>query len=152
MQCEEFYTYIYYDPLRNNIPIYVGKGCKERAWIHLSKTKINIQFRNRLRTLKKYNIKPIIGIYAGLDEEFSLFLEEELISKFGRRDLGTGSLYNLSTGGDGARNGPLSCDKISKALTGESLSKISAASSTRTYSEEARRNMSESAKRRWQKR
>lgn len=122
MQCEEFYTYVYYDPLRNNTPIYVGKGCNERAWIHLSKTKINVQFRNRLRTLKKNNIKPVIGIYAGLSEELSLFLEEELIFKFGRRDLGTGTLYNLSTGGDGARNGPESCKKISNALLGKKKS------------------------------
>lgn len=50
MQCEEclifmknkkqYYTYIYYDPSRNNEPIYVGKGYDKRAWDHLtSKTK-----------------------------------------------------------------------------------------------------------------
>ena len=41
------------------------------------------------------------AIYAGFDEEFALFLEEELIQKLGRKDLGLGTLLNLTDGGEG---------------------------------------------------
>ena len=95
-----YYTYIYYDPLRNNIPIYVGKGKEERVWAHLKLIGPNSKFMNRLKTLAKNNIMPNIGIYSYLDEEFAFFLEQELISKFGRRDLNTGTLYNLTPGGE----------------------------------------------------
>lgn len=52
--------------------------------------------------MKRGCVIPIIGIYAGLDEEMSYLLEEELISKFGRKDLNKGSLLNLTDGGEGA--------------------------------------------------
>jgi len=32
----EYYTYIYYDPLRNWEPMYVGKGKDDRALVHLA--------------------------------------------------------------------------------------------------------------------
>lgn len=94
-----FYTYIFYDPSRNNEPFYVGKGKGDRAWRHFSR-KGNHPFIQRIQYLKKNNIKPGLGIYAGLDEEFALFLEEELIKSFGRKDLNTGPLLNLSDGGE----------------------------------------------------
>ncbi len=31
------YTYIYYDPSRNNEPIYVGQGINDRVWVHFSR-------------------------------------------------------------------------------------------------------------------
>ena len=95
-----FYTYIYYDPSRNNEPIYVGKGHNNRAWKHLNRRDMH-PFIQRLQKMKRNNIKPVIGLYAGFDEEFALFLEEELISKFGRKDLGIGFLLNLTDGGEG---------------------------------------------------
>lgn len=95
-----FYTYIYYDPSRRNEPIYVGMGQKKRAWVHL-RAKRKSPFIQRLQFMKKNNISPVIGIYADLDKEFALFLEEELITKFGRKDLGLGSLLNLTNGGEG---------------------------------------------------
>ncbi len=52
--------------------------------------------------MKKNNIKPVIGLYSGLEEEFAHLLEQELISKFGRKDLGNGPLLNLTDGGEGA--------------------------------------------------
>lgn len=102
MQCDNFYTYIYYDPSRSHEPLYVGKGNTNRAWDHLtSKSKKPHPFIHRLRFMKRNNIVPIIGMYSGLDEELALFLEEELISKFGRKDLGHGPLLNLTNGGEG---------------------------------------------------
>ncbi len=95
-----YYTYIYYDPSKNNEPIYVGKGHDDRVWHHLTRL-TNSPLYYRLRKMKKNGINPIIGIYAELDEEFAHFLEEELISKFGRKDLGRGTLLNLTDGGEG---------------------------------------------------
>jgi len=95
-----FYTYIYYDPSRNNEPIYVGMGQKNRAWDHL-RAKRKSPFIQRLQFMKKNNIKPNIGIYTELDREFALFLEEELIAKLGRKDLKLGPLLNLTNGGEG---------------------------------------------------
>ena len=100
MHPDLFYTYIYYDPSRNNEPIYVGKGGTDRAWVHLRK-KYKHPFIQRLQFMKRNGITPIIGIYAGLDEELAYLLEQELIAKFGRKDLGLGSLLNLTDGGEG---------------------------------------------------
>lgn len=96
----KYYTYIYYDPSRLNEPIYVGKGCNERAWQHL-KSKRKSPFIQRLQFMKKNGVTPIIGIYSDIDEELSLLIEEELILKFGRKDLGKGPLLNLTDGGEG---------------------------------------------------
>jgi hypothetical protein len=117
---EYFYTYIYYDPSRDNEPIYVGKGTKERAWKHFYRKNMH-PFTQRLQFMKKNSIKPIIGIYAGLDEELAHLIEEELIAKFGRKDLGKGPLLNLTDGGEG-NNGKIISDevreKMSKKLSG----------------------------------
>src|ERR1035437_9305972 len=100
MNPDLFYTYIYYDPSRNNEPIYVGKGKNNRVWEHFKST-FNHPFVNRLKHMKNNNVSPVIGIYASMDEELALLLEVELISKFGRKDLGKGSLLNLTDGGEG---------------------------------------------------
>lgn len=112
---EYFYTYIYYDPSRDNEPIYVGKGTKERAWKHFYRKNMH-PFTQRLQFMKKNNIKPIIGIYAGLDEEFAHLLEEELIAKFGRKDLGKGTLLNLTDGGEG-NSGKIISDEVREKMS-----------------------------------
>jgi hypothetical protein len=85
--------------------------------------------------MRNKGVQPIIGIYAGLDSEFALFLEEELISKFGRKDLKKGPLLNLTDGGEGAANLNQSArDKISKTHTGRRLT------------DECKRKLSESTK------
>lgn len=140
MQCEEFYTYIYYDPSRNNEPIYVGKGKENRAWDHLtSKTKKKHPFIHRIRYMSRNNIIPIIGIYAHLDEEFAHLLEMELIQKFGRKDLGKGSLLNLTDGGQGMSGNIRSAEtraKIGKANIGKD----------RTHSQKSKDKISKSCK------
>lgn len=95
-----FYAYIYYDPSRNNEPIYVGKGSGYRAWKHL-RAKHMHPFAQRLQCMKRNGTMPVIGLYSGLDEDLALLLEIELIAKFGRKDLGKGSLLNLTDGGEG---------------------------------------------------
>lgn len=95
-----FYTYLYIDPLKNE-PIYVGKGKGDRAFQHLVRTH-NKHFSARLKIIKSNGLEPIIKFLAtNIDEELALLVETEAIMKYGRRDLGTGTLLNFTNGGEG---------------------------------------------------
>jgi hypothetical protein len=105
-----FYAYLYIDPSRTHPrvsegePIYVGKGTKQRAWAHLGRTDRH-PFTNRLKSLKKKGIEPIIKFLAqGIDEELAILVEQEAINLYGRKDLGLGPLLNLTDGGEGMAN------------------------------------------------
>ncbi len=86
-----FYTYAYLREDRT--PYYVGKGCGDR-----------------IRKRKRTDIKPpkdksrIIFLKQNLTEENAYKHEIYMISVFGRKDLGTGILYNKTNGGDGVCN------------------------------------------------
>ena len=100
-----FYTYIYRDPSRLNAKgfpeeIYVGKGKKRRAYDHLKRTGMH-PFVQRLQFMKKNDIEPQIEIIPAIDESHAYFMEECLIQIIGRKDLGLGSLLNLTDGGEG---------------------------------------------------
>jgi hypothetical protein len=82
-----FYTYAY---LREDkTPYYIGKGKGNRIY------------------LKRKNINPpkdkrrIIYLKQNLTEEEAFKHEIYMISIFGRKDLGTGILYNKTNGGEG---------------------------------------------------
>ena len=133
---EEFYAYIYYDPSRNNEPIYAGKGNDGRAWDHLSRNDRH-PFTQRLQFMKNNGVSPIIGLYAGLDEDFAHLLEMELISKFGRKDLGKGPLLNMTNGGEGVKG---------LIRSEESKRKSGAARKGKPRSEEVKEKISETKK------
>jgi hypothetical protein len=81
-----FYTYAY---LRENkTPYYIGKGCNNRAYA--SHGKISVPPKDRILFLKK-----------NLSEKNAILHEIYMISVFGRKDLGTGILLNLTNGGEG---------------------------------------------------
>lgn len=96
------YVYIYYDPRKNPIePIYIGKGTKEnRMYHHLIDCK-NIILKRKINKIKKEKLKPIIKKYKdNITNEDAINLEKKIISKYGRLDLKTGSLCNLTDGGE----------------------------------------------------
>jgi hypothetical protein len=66
--------------------------------------------------MQKNNVLPIIGIYAGLDEELAHLVEMELIAKFGRKDTRKGSLLNLTDGGEGVKGLIQSKETIQKRV------------------------------------
>ena len=100
--------------------------------------------------MRNNGVQPIIGIYAGLDEEFAFFLEEELIAKFGRKQLGTGPLLNKTDGGEGGKGAVLSDEtrnKLKMAWLGKKHSAEAKAKMSRhVKSDEHRRNLSKANK------
>jgi len=106
MTDNRFYVYIYLDPskLPKWVPIYVGKGTGGRDRQHLAPFYLNdgTYFHNKLRKLirQDFNPQPIQPL-ANLTEEEAFTWEEGLIKLYGRRDLKTGILYNLTDGGEG---------------------------------------------------
>ena len=85
-----FYVYQY---LRENgTPYYVGKGSGDRAWKKWSKKDIK----------PPQDSSRIIIVRDGLNEQEAFDLEKNLISEYGRKDLGTGILHNKTDGGEGS--------------------------------------------------
>lgn len=154
---DEFYVYMYRD--ESGTPIYVGKGKDRRAWMHLNSKKKH-PFTNKLqKMIREGNDPQPEFICKDVDEEFAFFCEEEAIRKFGRKDLGTGTLLNLTDGGEGVSGYKMSPEilkKMSEFQKGKILSeehkkKISEARKgikRGPHSEEARKRMSEAQRER----
>jgi hypothetical protein len=88
-------TYIWY---RNEVPIYVGKGSSKRARSHtLGRRKLTKLAQELLKDPNAFRLEW----FPMSSEEQAFNAEEWLVEFFGREDLGTGSLYNLTTGGTG---------------------------------------------------
>lgn len=102
-----FYVYIYIDP-RDNTPFYVGKGKGRRSLYHVRISKSKLQHResnrlkvNKIRKILSLGLEPIVEIIPMETEELALQKEIDLIEKYGRIDNSTGSLTNLTNGGEG---------------------------------------------------
>lgn len=93
------HAYIYYDPLKNNEPFYVGHGSGTRYKNHFSVKKIRTSFYARFKSIIDNGEEPLIGVYSVDDKELAQLVEEELIALIGRADLGLGPLTNQSNGG-----------------------------------------------------
>jgi hypothetical protein len=119
----EFYVYVYRDPSRSNEAIYVGKGRGRRAYDHLAR-KDKHPFTQRLQLMKRNSIEPDIEILCCNNEGVAFAAEALSIKVFGRKDLGTGTLLNLTDGGEGTSGRFTSVEtrqKMSDAKKGKPL-------------------------------
>jgi len=98
-----FYVYVYWDiSVLPCIPIYVGLGHGDRLYQHL-KNSTNIILSRKIAKLREHNITPLVfKIEEHLTLEEAINKEKEWIFYFGRRDVGTGTLYNFTDGGEGS--------------------------------------------------
>ena len=116
----KFYVYVYLDPRpgKGLQPIYVGKGTVDldRASYHWEKRCVNPFLQNVLDKIRAAGLVPQITIAAYMDDEEDAFaMERELIAKYGRRDIKTGSLCNLTDGGQGVAGLKYSEERLRKA-------------------------------------
>ncbi len=104
---DDFYVYMYCKP--DGTPFYIGKG-KEDRWEHHIKqakkqrtTDSNKLKINTIRKILKQGQEPLIKfIDTDLSEDQAFELEQFMIGWIGRFDLGTGTLTNMTNGGEGS--------------------------------------------------
>lgn len=121
----EFYIYMYLD--QDNIPFYIGKGKDSRYKIqgHLTVQYRNKLLKNKICKVGANNIK-IYFLHENITEEEAFSWESYWIKYIGRRDLGTGTLCNLTDGGEGVKGYIVSEEtrlKMSEAKKGNSCHK-----------------------------
>jgi len=118
---KEFYIYVYLDPriigeykydkyIFNNEPFYIGKGSGLRFKDHVKKSRLENNKQNflknrKIKSILKDNLNPIIKIiFKSTNEKMVLLEEIKIIKLIGRKILNTGTLTNLTDGGDGCEN------------------------------------------------
>lgn len=116
-------NYVYGNYIFEYEPFYIGKGCGNRINNTLyDKSKFKL---NKISKLNNTNIEIISKkISENLSNEDSIILEKKLINKIGRRDLNSGTLVNLTDGGDGRINSKHSIEtknKISRNRRGKGI-------------------------------
>jgi len=98
-----YYTYAY---LReDSTPYYIGKGKGYRAFR-----------KNRKGVMPPKDVSRILFLKQNLTEEEAFKHEKYMITVFGRKDLGTGILRNLTEGGDGV-SGLIHTEEIRKKIS-----------------------------------
>lgn len=116
----EYYIYMYLD--LGDVPFYVGKGKGARFYSRLHLHGPNKFLANKIRKVGVDNIK-IHFLHRNLTEEEAFQFEIFYIELYGRRDLGTGTLCNLTNGGEGS-SGLVHSDETRRKIGRSNKSKI----------------------------
>lgn len=153
-----YYLYAHY-ATDSSVPFYIGVGTKLRAY---DCKKRSVLWK---RYMKKHGLVVKI-LQENLDKETAMSKEKQLIQEYGRINKGTGSLVNLTDGGEGTygivrsaetrkklseaqkknRHSEETKDKLRKITTGkkhsdETRKKISESMTGKTHTKETREKM-----------
>jgi hypothetical protein len=138
-----FYVYAYLR--KDGTPYYIGKGSKARAY---RKNKNEAGYRKPPADKSR-----IIIVEKNLTDIGALAIERRLIRWYGRKDLGTGILYNRAEGGEGSSHSVATRKKMSDSHTGkphpcpplsvETRLKIANSLRGQTRSDDVKKRMSE---------
>ena len=115
---ESYCVYFHINPIKQEV-FYVGIGNSKRPYKKQGRSKLWVN------TVNKYS-HDIIIIHKNLSWSEASQLEIQYIKQIGRKDLGKGSLVNLSSGGEGAigvKRSDEQKQKIRLKLTGYKHSK-----------------------------
>ena len=138
-------AYVYrHTRLDNNQVFYIGIGSSKNYKRAYSKENRNKHWHN-VASKHGYNVDVLL---TDLTWEEACEVEKSLISKIGRRDLGTGTLVNMTEGGDGVIGVVFTeerCRKHSEKMKGR-FTKEDHHMYGKKFSEEVRRKMSEGSK------
>jgi hypothetical protein len=100
----KFYVYVYRDPRprKGMQPIYVGKGTGDRDVSHWLRGSHNKPLQDFMSHVRLAGLAPPCQRVFETDVESEAFTKEiELIALYGRRSNKTGTLFNLTDGGEG---------------------------------------------------
>ena len=91
-----YYVYELIDP-RVNLPFYVGKGKGNRVYFHLSEQSRaksdNFKKFDKIKKIRKEGYEPEVKIVEYFENENdAYYYEEELIKKYGKRDIDEGGI------------------------------------------------------------
>lgn len=105
-------NYYVYEYLRlDGTPYYIGKGCKNRAFTKQGHT-VPLPPKDRIRFIKE-----------NLTDVEARNLEVKLIETYGRKDLGTGILRNMTNGGEGS-SGRIATSEMREKISRSNAGKI----------------------------
>jgi hypothetical protein len=137
----QFYTYLW---LRDDgTPYYVGKGKGRRG------------FRSQGHNMHRPKSQARISVQFWESEDKAFEMEKWWIVFYGRKDLGTGCLRNLTDGGDGI-SGFVHSEDFKKRIAESNRRRakpkpIKEKKSRKKYSEEAKQRMSKAQKLSWER-
>jgi hypothetical protein len=91
----KYYVYQLIDPILNK-PFYIGKGTKNRAWMHnkFKDRNNNLHKDNYIRQLHKKGVEPIVDIVHYFDTENEAYDYEEILTE----SIGLENLTNITLG------------------------------------------------------
>jgi len=111
--------YVYFHQDDQGKVFYVGKGKGNRAHSCSNRSKCWLGY---VKNHCSANRPQVIIVQDLLTEPEAFQLESQLILQYGRRDLGTGQLINMTSGGDGAsghKKSQATRDKIAVSNSGK---------------------------------